>query len=124
MTDRDNLIARLHAGNQKGQVQCCRTVGDRTGVRRADHFGEFALEGGDLGALRDPAAQDRTPRGLGLRFTHHRFGDRNQLCRLTASNDHVRLPASGLPARSLTRGSVAPPRTVAEAGTGREIRSG
>ena len=85
VTDRDNLIARLHAGNQKGQVQCCRTVGDRTGVRRADHFGEFALEGGDLGALRDPATQDRTPRGLGLRFTHHRFGDRNHRCRLTAS---------------------------------------
>src|SRR5260221_9459657 len=45
---------------------------------RADRSGELALERGDLGALRDPAREDRARRGVDLRLIERRAGDRDQ----------------------------------------------
>ena len=66
MADGDDFVAGADADRQQRKVQRGRAARDGAGVRRADGGGELTLEGGDLGALRDPAGQNRAAGGVGL----------------------------------------------------------
>ena len=77
MADGDDLIAGPHAHRQKRHVQRGGAVGDGAGVTRAHEGGELALEGRDLGPLRDPAREDGAARRLHFVPVHHRLGNRD-----------------------------------------------
>ena len=87
VADGHDLVAGAHADSQQRQMQRRRAARDRAGVLGADEVRELALERGDLGALRDPAAQDDAAGGRGLPLVHQGFDDRDH-----AADGRVRPP--------------------------------
>ena len=94
VADGDDLVAGPHAKRRQGHMQRRRAARHRAGVRRTHLVREFALEGGHLGTLRDPARQDGPPRRGCLLFAHpglcNRNHERGSQFRTTSASSSVR----------------------------------
>src|SRR5262249_11221961 len=58
VADGDDLVSRSNAQRVESQMKGCGAIRDCAGRRSADGASEFALEGGDLRPLRDPAGEN------------------------------------------------------------------
>ena len=77
MTDRDDLVARLHPNRQQGQVQRGRAVRHGAGMLRAHSSAELPLERRHLGTLGQPARLNHSGDGVDFGLAEERLGDGN-----------------------------------------------
>ena len=73
----DHLIPRRYAGRPQCEMQCCRAIRHRTGVRRTHKLRELAFESGDLRSLSDPPRKNHSTRRIRFMLINPWFCNRN-----------------------------------------------
>ena len=106
-----HLVAGAEAERDQGQVQRGGAGTEGDGVLRADPLGEGPFEGGDPGALGDPAGAHRLGGGLGLLLAQPGHHHRDPLGHArTAASTCARPPARRPPRRRRRRARPATSR--------------
>src|SRR5262249_8533066 len=82
------LVAGPHADGQERQVERRGAARHRTAVLGTDEGRKLPLEGGHLGALRDPAAQDGAAGGRHLPLVHLGVDDRDHAATVAFARHH------------------------------------